>query len=42
MKPHPQLKNCHSQNLGSLRIGTFDEFGTAFPEHRNNRAQALV
>ncbi len=42
MKPHPQLKNCHGQNLSRVRIAAFGELGSGFLEICNNRTQPLV
>lgn len=42
VKPHPQLKKRHGQNLSRLRIRAFNERGTAFLELSDNGTQMRV
>ena len=39
VKLHPELKNCHREDLGCLQIGTLNERGAIFIESCDDRTQ---
>jgi hypothetical protein len=39
VKLHPELKNCHREDLSCLQIGAFNERGAIFLESSDNRTQ---
>ncbi len=39
VKPHPELKNCHREDLSCFQIGAFNERGTIFIESSDDGTQ---